>query len=35
MTALYTVSDAHGVRAAPSVASYVVWDVVLIGSESV
>ena len=35
MTALYTVADAHGVRAAPSVTSYVVWDFVLIGSESV
>lgn len=35
MTALYTVADAHGVRAAPSVASYIVWDFVLIGSESV
>lgn len=35
MTALYTVADAHGVRAAPSAASYIVWDFVLIGSESV
>ena len=35
MTALYTVADAHGVRAAPSVTSYIVWDFVLIGSESV
>lgn len=35
MTALYTIADAHGVRAAPSVASYVVWDFVLIGTESV
>jgi hypothetical protein len=35
MTALYTAADAHGVRAAPSVASYVVRDFVLIGSESV
>ena len=35
MTALYTIADAHGVRAAPSVASYIVWDFVLIGSESV
>lgn len=35
MTALYTVVDAHGVRAAPSVASYIVWDFVLIGSQSV
>ena len=35
MTALYTLADAHGVRAAPSTASYIVWDFVLIGSESV
>lgn len=35
MTALYTIADAHGVRAAPSVISYIVWDFVLIGSESV
>lgn len=35
MTALYTIADAHGVRAAPSVTSYIVWDFVLIGSESV
>ena len=35
MMALYTVADAHGVRAAPSVASYIVWDFVLIGTESV
>lgn len=35
MTALYTVADAHGVRAAPSPASYIVWDFVLIGSISV
>jgi len=35
MTALYTVADAHGVRAAPTVISYIVWDFVLIGSESV
>lgn len=35
MTALYTVADAHGVRAAPSPASYIVWDFVLIGGESV
>lgn len=35
MTALYTVADAHGVRAAPSVASYIVWDFVLIGTQSV
>lgn len=35
MTALYTVADAHGVRAAPSPASYIVWDFVLIGAISV
>ncbi len=35
MTALYTVADAHGVRAAPTVISYIAWDFVLIGSESV
>lgn len=35
MTALYTVADAHGVRAAPSPLSYIVWDFVLIGGESV
>ena len=35
MTASYTVIDAHGVRAAPSVASYIVWDFVLIGTQSV
>lgn len=35
MTALYTVADAHGVRAAPSPLSYIVWDFVLIGTESV
>ena len=35
MTALYTIADAHGVRAAPTVISYIVWDFVLIGSESV
>lgn len=35
MTAIYTVADAHGVRAAPSPASYIVWDFVLIGAESV
>ena len=35
MTALYTVADAHGVRAAPSPASYIVWDFVLIGGISV
>lgn len=35
MTALYTVADARGVRAAPTIASYIVWDFVLIGSESV
>lgn len=35
MTALYTVADAHGVRAAPTVVSYIVWNFVLIGSESV
>jgi drug/metabolite transporter (DMT)-like permease len=34
MTALYTVADAHGVRAAPSPASYIVWDFVLIGGIS-
>ena len=34
MTALYTVVDAHGVRAAPGVASYIVWDFVLIGTQS-
>ena len=35
MTALYTVADAHGVRAAPSPFAYIVWDFVLIGIESV
>ena len=35
MTALYTVADAHGVRAAPTPFSYIVWDFVLIGIESV
>lgn len=35
MTALYTVADAHGVRAASNVISYIVWDFVLMGSESV
>ena len=35
MIALYTVVDAHGVRAAPSVASYIAWNFVLIGSGSV
>lgn len=35
MTATYTIADAHGVRAAPNVASYIVWDFVLIGSLSV
>jgi len=35
MTALYTVADAHGVRAAPTPLSYIVWDFVLIGCESV
>ena len=35
MTALYTIADAHGVRAAPSPFSYIVWDFVLIGLESV
>lgn len=35
MTAIYTIADAHGVRAAPNVASYIVWDFVLIGSLSV
>lgn len=35
MTAAYTVADAHGVRAAPSVASYIVWDFVTIGGMSV
>ncbi|MBS0478297.1 MAG: hypothetical protein JSR79_03240 [Proteobacteria bacterium] len=35
MTALYTIADAHGVRAAPSPFSYIVWDFVLIGMESV
>lgn len=35
MTALYTVADAHGVRLAPTPASYIVWDFVLIGTESV
>jgi drug/metabolite transporter (DMT)-like permease len=35
MTALYTIADAHGVRAAPSPFSYIVWDFVLIGIESV
>ena len=34
MTAIYTVADAHGVRAAPSPASYIVWDFVLIGGIS-
>lgn len=35
MTAAYTVADAHGVRAAPGVASYIVWDFVLVGALSV
>ncbi|WP_419809004.1 EamA family transporter [Sphingomonas sp.] len=35
MTALYTVADAHGVRAAPSPASYIAWDFVLIGAISI
>jgi drug/metabolite transporter (DMT)-like permease len=35
MTALYTVIDAHGVRAAQGVGSYIVWDFVLIGTQSV
>lgn len=35
MTALYTVADARGVRAAPSPLSYIVWDFVLIGTGSV
>jgi len=35
MTALYTIADAHGVRAAPTPFSYIVWDFVLIGTESV
>lgn len=35
MTAIYTVADAHGVRAAPTPASYIVWNFVLIGGESV
>jgi drug/metabolite transporter (DMT)-like permease len=35
MTALYTVADAHGVRAAPTPFAYIVWDFVLIGMESV
>ena len=35
MTAAYTIADAHGVRAAPSVASYIVWDFVGIGALSV
>ena len=30
-TAAYTVADAHGVRAAPTVASFIVWDFVLMG----
>ncbi len=34
-TALYTIADARGVRAAPSPVSYITWDFVLIGSESV
>ena len=34
-TAAYTVIDAHGVRAAPAVFSYIVWDFVLIGSLAV
>ena len=33
--ALYTVIDAQGVRIAPSIWSYIVWDFVLIGSLSV
>jgi len=35
ITAAYTVADAHGVRAAPTIASYIVWDFVLIGARSV
>lgn len=35
MTALYTVADAHGVRAAPTVGSYIVWDFVAVGGLSV
>ena len=35
MTALYTIADAHGVRAAPTPFSYIVSDFVLIGMESV
>ena len=35
MTAFYTVADAAGVRAAPSIASYIVWDFVLIGTMTV
>ena len=31
-TAAYTVADAHGVRAAPTVASFIVWDFVLMGA---
>lgn len=34
MTGLYTVADAQGVHAAPSPASYIVWDFVLIGAIS-
>lgn len=34
-TAAYTVADAHGVRAAPTVMSYVVWCFVLMGSTIV
>lgn len=35
MTALYTIADAHGVRAAPTPLSYIVWDFVLLGVVSV
>jgi drug/metabolite transporter (DMT)-like permease len=35
MTALYTIADAHGVRAAPTPFSYIVWDFVLLGMVSV
>ncbi|QDZ06106.1 EamA family transporter [Sphingomonas panacisoli] len=35
MTALYTVADAHGVRAAPTPFSYIAWDFVLLGVVSV
>jgi drug/metabolite transporter (DMT)-like permease len=35
MTAAYTIADAHGVRATPTIASYIVWDFVLIGALSV